>query len=241
MEYGQQTVLHVETLALLLRGVGIDGMMTHYNHPVFLGILQGLVEPGELSLHVLLAGIGIFGRGLAVRVDERSGVEEHHAKGGSLVVEHLGVIFLSHHPAAAHLAVVHESLCVATILMVAANGEPVEHQFGMRVNPFVIGEPQWVLGGSHSVEMMNVACCNHALRTYHVGHLAHQFGNGFLVVIAVAAHVVGHVECDFALQFLPFCSIRLPVRILLNGGRRTLRAGGYCRVLSLCCQAAAQQ
>ena len=61
MEYGQQALLHVEALALLLRGVGIDGMMAHYNHPVFLGILQDPVEPGELSLHVLLAGIGIFG------------------------------------------------------------------------------------------------------------------------------------------------------------------------------------
>ena len=241
MKYGQQAVLHVEALALLLRGVGIDGMMAHYNHPVFLGILQGFVEPGELSLHVLLAGIGIFGRSLSVRVDEGCSVKEHYAKGSSLVVEHLGVIFGSHHPAAAHLAVVHESLCVATILMVATNGEPVEHQFGMRVNPFVIGEPQWVLGGNHAVKMVDVARSDHTLRTYYAGHLAHQFGNEFLVVIAVAAHVVGHVECDFALQLLPFCSIRLPVRILQNGGRRTLRAGGYCRVLSLCCQAAAQQ
>ena len=33
-----------------------------------------------------------------------------------------------HHPAAAHLAVVHKSLGITTILMVATNREPVEHQ-----------------------------------------------------------------------------------------------------------------
>ena len=140
--------------------------------------------------------------------------------------EHLGVIFGWHHPAAAHLAVVHKSLGITTILMVTANWEPVEHQVGMRINPFVIGKPQRVLGRSHAIEMVNVAHGKYAFRIYRTRHLAHQFGDRLLVVVTVAAHVIGHVEGDFALQFLPFGSIRLPVRILRNGGCRTLRAGG---------------
>ena len=64
-----------------------------------------LIEPGELSLCILLAGIRIDFRILAVRIDEGRGVEEDDAHGGSLVIEHLGVIFGRHHPAAAYLAV----------------------------------------------------------------------------------------------------------------------------------------
>ncbi len=59
MEDRQKALLHVEALILLLRGVGVDRMMTYHDDPVFLGILQGFVEPGELSLSILLAGIRI--------------------------------------------------------------------------------------------------------------------------------------------------------------------------------------
>ena len=69
----------------------------------------------------------------------------------------LGVIFGWHHPAAAYLAVVHKSLSITTILMVATNREPVEHQVGMRINIFVIGKPQRVLCRSHAIEMVDVA------------------------------------------------------------------------------------
>ena len=142
------------------------------------------------------------------------------------MVEHLGVIFGWHHPAAAHLAVVHKSLGITTILMVATNREPVEHQVGMRINIFIIGKPQRVLGRSHAIEMMDVAYGKYAFRIYCARHLAHQFGDRLLVVVAVASHIIGHVEGDFALQFLPFGSIHLPVWILRNGGCCTLRAGG---------------
>ena len=110
--------------------------------------------------------------------------------------------------------------------MVAANREPVEHQVGMRINPFVIGKPQRILCRSHAIEMVNVAHCKYAFRIYRTRHLAHQFGDRLLVVVAVATHVISHVEGDFALQFLPFGSIRLPVWILRNGDCCTLRAGG---------------
>ena len=142
------------------------------------------------------------------------------------MIEHLGVIFGWHHPASAYLAVVHKSLSITTILMVATNREPVEHQVGMRINPFVIGKPQRILGGSHAIEMVDVAHGKYAFRIYRTRHLAHQFGDRLLVVVAVTAHVIGHIEGDFALQFLPFGSIRLPVWILRNGGCCTLRTGG---------------
>ena len=241
MEDRKKALLHVETLALLLRGVGIDRMMAYHDNPVFLGILQSFIEPGELSLSILLAGIRIDFRILAVRINKGRGVEEDDTHGSSFVVEHLGVIFGWHHPAAAHLAVVHKSLGITTILMVTTNREPVEHQVGMRINPFVIGKPQRVLSGSHAIEMVDVAHGKYAFWIYRARHLAHQFGNRLLVVVAVATHVIGHVEGDFALQFLPFSSIRLPVRILRNRGCCTLRTSGYCCVLRLSSQATAQQ
>ena len=45
MEDRQKALLHVEALTLLLRGVGVDRMMAYHDDPVFLGILQGFVEP----------------------------------------------------------------------------------------------------------------------------------------------------------------------------------------------------
>ena len=45
MEDRQKALLHVEALTLLLRSVGVDRMMAYHDNPVFLGILQGFVEP----------------------------------------------------------------------------------------------------------------------------------------------------------------------------------------------------
>ena len=145
MKHGQQTLLHVETLALLLVGVGIYRVMTHHNHPVFLGVAQRLVKPRQLRLSVLLAGVGIDARILTIRVDERCCVEHHNAHGSVAVLEHLSIIPGRHHPSATHLAVVHESLRIAAILVVAANWEPVEHKVRMRVNQLVVGHPKRVL------------------------------------------------------------------------------------------------
>ena len=73
--------------------------------------------------------------------------------------------------------------------------------------------------------VVDVAHGKYAFRIYCTRHLAHQFGDRLLVVVAVATHIIGHVEGDFALQFLPFGSIRLPVWILRNCGCCTLRTG----------------
>ena len=40
MEDRKKALLHVEALILLLRGVGVDRMMTYHDDPIFLGILQ---------------------------------------------------------------------------------------------------------------------------------------------------------------------------------------------------------
>ena len=53
MEDRKKALLHVEALILLLRGVGVDRMMAYHDDPIFLGILQSFVEPGELSLSIL--------------------------------------------------------------------------------------------------------------------------------------------------------------------------------------------
>ena len=56
---GVKTFLQVATLGFILVGVGVNRMVSYHDDPVFLGILQGFVEPGELSLCILLAGIRI--------------------------------------------------------------------------------------------------------------------------------------------------------------------------------------
>lgn len=203
MKHRQQTALHIDALTLLLRCVGIDGMVSQHHHPVLMGVLQRGVEPCQLRLCILLRRIGIDVGVLAIGVDERCGVEHHHADGGVLMVEHLRVILGAHHPAAAHLSVVHERLRVAPILVVATHGKPVEHEVGMRIDPLEIGEPKGILQRGHAIEMMNVAHGQHTLGVDRSGHLAHQLGDGLLLIIAVAPHVVGHVECYLALERLP--------------------------------------
>ena len=58
--------------------------------------------------------------------------------------------------------------------------------------------------------MVNVASCNDCLRTNYVCHLSHQFSYWLLVVVAVAAEVVGYKEVNVAFQSLPFsCRLRI--------------------------------
>ena len=52
--------------------------------------------------------------------------------------------------------------------------------------------------------MVYVANSEHTLHACGLCHLAHELGNGFLVVIAVASKVVGHVERNIAFQLFPF-------------------------------------
>ena len=61
-------------------------------------------------------------------------------------------------------------------------------------NQSIVGHPQGVLHGAHALEVVDVAGGNDAFGAYLFGHHAHQFGDGLLVVVAVAAQVVGDVE-----------------------------------------------
>ena len=73
----------------------------------------------------------------------------------------------------------------------------------MRVNELEVGGPQGVADGLDAVEVMDVASSNDAFRTDDGGHFAHDFGNGFLVVVSVASEVVAHKEVDIAFEFFP--------------------------------------
>ena len=57
---GVYTLLQIESLNLVFVRIGIDGMVSDHNDPVFLRCSQGCVEPLQLSVDVLEAGIGIF-------------------------------------------------------------------------------------------------------------------------------------------------------------------------------------
>ena len=181
--------------------------MANNYYPIFLSILQSFVEPRELSLHILLASIWIYSRILTIRIDERCGIEEYNANGSITMIEHLSIIFRWHHPATAHFAIVHKCLCVATIFMVATNRKPIKHQVGMRIYQFVVCHPKRVLQRSYTIKMMDITNSKHTLRVYHSCHLAHKFGNRLLVVIAISAHIVGHIEGNVALQFFPFSTV----------------------------------
>ena len=47
----------------------------------------------------------------------------------------------------------------------------------------------YIAGGKYEFGVCAVLC-----------HLSHQFGNGFLVVVAVAAEVVGYVEVELLVE-----------------------------------------
>ena len=191
---GVDALLHVEAFHVVLLRVGIDGVMSHHDYPVFLGGGQGGVQPLQLGVDVLVAGVGILVVLFAVLVDEGRGVNPDDAHRGALFVERLGVVAGGHLPAAADAAVVDDGLRVAAILVVAADGVPGNHQLGVAVDKLVVGHPQGVLGGDDTLEVVDVAGGDDAFGAYLFGHLAHQFGDGLLVVVAVAAQVVGDVE-----------------------------------------------
>ena len=155
---------------------------------------ERLVEPCQLLLYVLLAGVGVFPGVLAVLLYHRCGVNEDQAHGNVVVLYYLSVVFCRHLPAAAHLGVVDHGLRVSAVLVVAADGIPGQHQLGVRVDELVVGHPERVFGARNALEVVHVACRGNALYAHRLGHAAHQFGYWFLVVVAVAAKVVGHVE-----------------------------------------------
>ena len=66
---GVYTLLHVLALYFIFRRFGVDRMVSHYDDPVFLGGSQYSVQPLQLVIDVLLAGIGVFVVLLAVFVN----------------------------------------------------------------------------------------------------------------------------------------------------------------------------
>lgn len=49
---GVDTLLHVLTLDFVFRRLGIDRMVTDYNHPVFFGCSQNTIQPLQLVVNV---------------------------------------------------------------------------------------------------------------------------------------------------------------------------------------------
>ena len=109
---------------------------------------------------------------------------------------------MGHSPAAAYLAIIDNGLGVATIFVVAKHGIPGHHKLGMRVDEFVVGHPKRVGGAFHAVEVVNIAGGNNEFRTCAiVSHITHQFGNGFLVVVAISTGIVNHEEVEGVVEY----------------------------------------
>ena len=119
---GIETCLHIRTFALVLRGFGIDGMVSGNDNPVLFGGSQYGIYPGKLLLVILLAGIGIGLAFVAVFVNHRGGVYPKDADGSAVVLERLGIITGGHGPAAADITVVEHSLRIAAVFVVAQQG-----------------------------------------------------------------------------------------------------------------------
>ena len=64
----------------------------------------------------------------------------------------------------------------------------------MAVDQLVVGHPQGIVHGADALEVVYVAGGDDTFGAHFLGHLAHQLGDGLLVVVSVAAQVVGHVE-----------------------------------------------
>jgi len=198
---GIEVCLHIRAFALVLRGFGIDGMVSGNDNPVFLGGAQYGVHPGKLLPVVLLAGIGIGIAFIAVFVNHRGGVYPKDADSSAFILECLGIITGRHCPAAADVTVVEHSLRIAAVFVVAQQGEPVYHQLRMAVDKFVVGHPKRVVHTAYTFKMVYIAGGKYEFGVCAVlCHLSHQFGNGFLVVVAVAAEVVGYVEVELLVE-----------------------------------------
>ena len=77
----------------------------------------------------------------------------------------------------------------------------------MGVYELVVGHPEGVAYALHALEVVYVAGGHHELYVYGFGHFPHGLGHCLLVVVAVAAEVVGKVEVQGLLQGLPFGAV----------------------------------
>ena len=225
-KHGVHPVLHIGTLTLVLVGIGIDGMVPYYDDPVLIGLGQGFVQPCQLLAVVRLEGIRILVGLLPVLVYNRSGVDHHDTYLNTVLLLDEGVIARRHVPAGTHLRVIDAGLGIAAVLVVAADCIPGGHQVGMGVDELVVGHPQRVTDTLYALEVMHVSGRNHKLDVDGLGHPAHSPGNGFLVIVAIAAQVVGDVEVKRLLESLPLLGA-----VLLRG-----RGHVHGSVAGHCCQ-----
>ncbi len=196
MQHGQEIFLHIGTLNILLRCLSIDRMVTDADDPVLMGSSQCRVDPCQFLVAVLLASIGISLRVVAVTVHEWCGVDEDDAHGAALTGEDLRIVTGRHVPATAHITVVEDCLCVATILVVTHDRVPETHELGVRINELVVGHPQGIGRALHTIEVMDVTHGDDCLRADGECHLTHELSDGLLVIVTIATHVVDPVEVD---------------------------------------------
>lgn len=55
----------------------------------------------------------------------------------------------------------------------------------------------------HTIEVVDVTDGDDGLRVYRECHASHEFGDGLLIVVTIASHVVDPVEADVGFQFFP--------------------------------------
>ena len=85
--------------------------------------------------------------------------------------------------------------------MIAEHGEPVDHQFWMRVDELIVCHPQRIIHAAYAFEMMYISGGNYKFGAYFFGHGSHQLGYGLLVVVAVAAEIVGYIKIEFLVEY----------------------------------------
>lgn len=199
-QYRVKARLHIAALAVVFGRLGVDGVVADDYYPVLAGGGKYRVYPSQLAGQVLVAGIRIGEGVVAILVHHRRSVYADDAQRDAVILEGAGVVAGGHRPAAAHLRVVYHRLRVAAILVIAQDRKPVYHQLRVGVDEFEVRHPQWVVHRAHAFVVVHVSGGHHKLGAYFFGHHAHQFGYGLLVVVAVAAQVVGQVEVELVFE-----------------------------------------
>ena len=92
------------------------------------------------------------------------------------------------------MSIIEHGLSVAAVLVVAQDGIPRNHQLGVVVDEFEVGEPQRVVDRCHAFEVVYIAQGEHGFGAVLLGHGAHQRGDLLLLIVTIAAEVVGDVE-----------------------------------------------
>ena len=176
--------------------------MSGHDYPVFFSGGQDRINPCELLFVILLASIGISLFLITVFVYHRSGIYPNYPDSHAFVFKNFGIVTCGHCPAAADIRIIQYGLRVAAVFMITQQRKPVYHQFGMAVNQFVISHPQRVVDGTYAFKVVHITRSEYKLRICAVfRHYSHQFGNGLLVIIAVASQVIGYIEVELFVEY----------------------------------------